>query len=61
MSLIEGASDAATTAERHDEPSQRLRAVIRICIMAVGVVGVGAVTLGWTALVARAVVWLAWG
>jgi hypothetical protein len=54
------ASATATAADRRDEPPQRIGGAIKICTMAIGVVGVGAVTLGWIALVARAVVWLAW-
>jgi hypothetical protein len=59
MTLIEEASGAAAVAEPRDDAPQWGRAVVKICMMVIGVAGVGAITLGWTALLAKGVVWLA--
>jgi hypothetical protein len=61
MSLVEVTSGPGTVADPRDDAPQWRTAVIKICVMVIGIAGVGAVTLGWTALLSRGVVWLVWG
>jgi len=61
MSLIEEASGAATTAERRDEPPQRVREAISNLMMVIVATGIAVITLGWVALLVRGAVWLVRG
>jgi hypothetical protein len=61
MSVVEGTSRLASAPEAQNKAPQGQSRLINVCILAIGMAGVAAVTLGWATLLVRGATWLVWG